>query len=298
MTSATIAAMLKAPSFSDEDIRKCKEDGDFSPILFEWYKFVGSLNVFVAHIQRDSPATKPVPPQHYHVLIGLLNRCARLMLSNVALSHEGKFGETTAIVDRCIFESAVKVIWLCTNPSQEKFSRYLADGLKTELEFKASIQANIDARGGQALPIETRMLGSIANHIRASGMTEAEIAQSKKLPDLASLLTTIGMDRLVYITAQKMGSHHIHGTWPSLLIHYLEEDPKGSFLFAPRRGHSSTHINQFMFVPLMVLAAMSAYADYIFQEAEEASILKGLFASTEEEVMRFYSEAFDNDLAA
>ena len=91
-------------------------------------------------------------PQRYYVLIGLLNRCARLMLSNVALSHERKFGETTAIVDRCIFESAVKIIWLCHAASDEEFTRYLADGLKTEVEFKARIEADIAANGGATLP--------------------------------------------------------------------------------------------------------------------------------------------------
>jgi hypothetical protein len=82
------------------------------------------------------------------------------MLANIALSHEGKFGETTAIVDRCIFETAVKIVWLCEDPSQEKFDQYLAEGLKTDLEFKAQIESNIAARNGQAQPIETRMLRS------------------------------------------------------------------------------------------------------------------------------------------
>ncbi len=146
------------PSFTGKEMRHCKETGDYRPILFEWYKFVSSLNLVVAHIQRETPAFKTVPDQHFHILVGLLNRCARLMLSNVALSHEGKFGETTAIVDRCIFESGVKIIWLCTGSSQEKFTRYLADGLKTELEFKAKIDSNIAVRHGEVLRIETRML--------------------------------------------------------------------------------------------------------------------------------------------
>jgi len=285
-----------APSFSDEEMRKCKETGDYRPILFEWYKFVGHLNVVVAHVQRDSPAFKAVPDQHYHVLVGLLNRSARLMLSNIALSHEGRFGETTAIVDRCIFESGVKIIWLCTNPSQEKFTRFLADGLKTELAFKAQIESKICARDGKPLPIEARMLTSIANHITSAGLTESQIMQAKKLPDLASMLSTIGFDRLIYITAHKIGSHHIHGTWPSLLFHYLEEEPEGSGMFIPRGHDCSTHINQFMFVPVIVLAAMTAYARYAFQESEEAKAFEGLFESTKLEIMRIYTESVGGDL--
>jgi hypothetical protein len=100
------------PVFTDEQIRQCRETGDFRPVLFEWYKFVGSLAILLAHIQRQSLAFRPIPAGHYHVLIGLLHRCARLILSNVVLSHQGRFGETTAIIDRCIFESAVKLLWL------------------------------------------------------------------------------------------------------------------------------------------------------------------------------------------
>lgn len=111
------------PKFSDEDMQRCRDTGDYKPVLFEWYKFVGSLCVVVANIRPDCPVYRAIPPQHYYVLAGLLNRCARLMLSNVALSHEGKFGETTAIVDRCIFETAVKIIWLSHNASQEEFTR-------------------------------------------------------------------------------------------------------------------------------------------------------------------------------
>ena len=89
------------PKFTDEEMLACREFGDFCPILFEWYKFVGALCNFFASIQQDSPAVKSIEPLHYAGLIGSLNRCSRLMLANVALSHEGLFGETTAIIDRC-----------------------------------------------------------------------------------------------------------------------------------------------------------------------------------------------------
>lgn len=294
-----VAPLLpRPPSFTDKEVRDCKETGDYRPILFEWYKFVGSLNVVVAHIQRESPAFRPIPDQQFNVLVGLLNRCARLMLSNVVLSHKGKFGETTAIVDRCIFESAVKIVWLCFGASSEKFTRYLADGLKTELEFKAKIESNIGAREGEALPIEKRMLTSISNHVAAAGLTEAQVSEAKKLPDLASMLSTIGFDRLIYITAQKIGSHHIHGTWPSLLFHYLREEPRGSGTFVPRDHDCATHVNQFMFVPLIVLAALSAYVNYVFDGTEEARAFCGLFKSTEKEIMEVYGDAFNGDLSS
>jgi len=281
------------PSFSDDDLRRCKETGDYKPILFEWYKFVGAMAFVVCNIQKDSHAFRDVPAQQYHVLVGLINRCARLMLSNVALSHEGKFGETTAIIDRCIFESAIKVIWLCTNNTREEFVRYFADGLKTEIELKCHIQVNIQSNGGAPLPIEERMLKSIQRHIDAAELTEAEITTSPKLRDLASMINNLGLDRLLYVVAQKIGSHHIHGTWPSLLFHYLEESDDGAITrFCPRGHDCKTHINQYMFVPLIVLHAMAEYARFALDE-DCAKAFITTFESTDKEIMKVYSQAGD-----
>ena len=282
----------EVPSFSEDEMRRYRETGDYAPILFEWYKFVGSLCALVGHIQRDSPAFRAIPRLHYHVLIGLLNRCARLMLANVALSYEGRFGETTAIIDRCIFESAIKIRWLSTDPAQVKFTRYLADGLKTELEFKAQIEANIASRGGSELPIETRMLRSIGNHIAAAEMTEGEVKLAKKLPNLASMMGELGIGRLFYIVFHKIGSHHIHGTWPSLLTHYLEEDDKGKpFEFAPRGHDCDMDINQFAVIPLIVLGAMRAYVQHTFEECEDVAAFIRSFDGAKDEIMKVYLEA-------
>ena len=291
------------PSFSEEEMRRFRESKDFREPLFEWYKFSGMLAATIAHIQYESEAFKKIPRHHFHVLIGLLNRCARLMLSNVALSHEGKFGETTAIVDRCIFESAAKVIWLSTETSPERFNRYLADSLRTELEFKTQIEANIAERGGETFPVENRMLTSIRNHIEASQLSETQINETRRFPDLASILTSIGFSRLIYTVAQRIGSHHVHGTWSSLLFHYLEEDPSKpnetprDTHFIPRSHDCETHVNQFMFVPIIVLTALEAYVNYVLDE-EAAQAFGQVLGGTKEEIMTLYNEAFDGDLTS
>lgn len=279
------------PQFTDKQILACKETGDCTLILFEWYKFVASLGTVVTSIRPDSPSFNQISEINYHVIVGLLNRCWRLMLSNVALSHEGKFGETTAIIDRCIFESAVKLQWLCKDSNPSKFKRYLADGLKTELEFKAWIDNEV-AQNDCPKKIETRMLDSISNHIDASGLCEAEIINTSKMPNMADILSAIGHNRLSYIVAQKIGPHHVHGTWPSLLFHYLEEretsEDKPTFAKFQPRGHDcEMHINQYMFIPVIILDTLSTYVDYALEQ-DEADVLKKLFTDTEEEVLNVY----------
>ena len=44
------------PEFTDEELQRCKESGDYRPVLFEWYRFVGSLKVVAAYVQPDAPS--------------------------------------------------------------------------------------------------------------------------------------------------------------------------------------------------------------------------------------------------
>jgi hypothetical protein len=279
--------------FTEELLAQCRKSGDFRPVLFEWYKFVGILSNFLARIRGDSPGVRQIPAVHYAVLIGLLNRSARLMVANVALSHEGAFGETTAIVDRCIFESCVKLSWLCSGALADGFERFLAEGLKTELELEKEIKANIETRSGVVLGIERRMLGSIGRHIAAAGLTSEAIAASKKLPDMAAMIAALGHDRLMYVIGQRIGSHHVHGTWPSLRVHYLEADESGRL--RPRDHDCSTHVNQFMFVPLAVLRAMHSFVAFAFTDADFSAAFSSLLQSTEEEIMRISNEIVGTD---
>jgi len=288
------------PKFSDDQVKKCRASGDFMPMLFEWYKFVGQLCIFFALIKRESPAVREVPAIQYLVLTGLLNRCARLMLANIALSHNGRFGETTALLDRCIFESCVKVRWLCHKRTDDAFRRYLADGLTTEVELSAVIQGNISERErNRVLVIEERMLKSIKRHMALAGLTEADILETKKLPNMAAMISDLEHQRLhqrlMYVVGQRLGSHHVHGTWPSLLMHYLEEDD-GSLVL---RDHDcDPHPNQFVTVPLLVLSAMAAYIGFIFSAGDDIEPMKGLLDSVEKEILQINSEMAEGDFDA
>lgn len=259
------------PKIEESLLAACRASDDFRPVLFEWYKYVGIVANFVASLRRDSPAARKISELHYAVLIGLLNRVARLILANVALSHKGKFGESTAIVDRCIFESCVKLAWLCApDTSIERFDQFIADGLKTEVEFEKEIRANVAGRGGKVLQIEKRMLASIARCFADVGITAEQAAASKKLPDVAAMIKALGQSRLLYVVGQRIGSHHVHGTWISLRIHYLEKDPNGGL--RPRDHDCQTHVNQFLMIPGVVLIAMQAFVGFIFTDE---SVVKG-----------------------
>lgn len=239
-------------------------------MLFEWYKHVGGICNEFACVRLESLAFRDLPPVHYAVLVGLLNRCSRLMLSNVALSANRRFGETTRLIDRCILESAVKIQWLCVRNEEGRFDRYLADGIKSDLHLKRHIEANIHKRDGERYVIEERMLRSIDRCLRLSGLSEQQVRQTKKLQDLLSIMESLDMGESTYIAVQRMGSHAVHGTWMDLITHYLRDD---GGRFQPRDHDVETHHNQFVIVILMVLSALKAFVTFMAAEAPEVADL-------------------------
>jgi hypothetical protein len=214
------------------------------------------------------------------------------MCANLTLSNEGLFGETTAIVDRCIFESCVKVQWLCKQASEDFFERFIAEGLETELALKSQIETKIASRDGAILPIEQRMLGSIERCLRTSSLSDGQIGNSKKLPNLASMLEFLGNERLTYVVGQKIGSHHVHGTWISLLLHYLEWGDDGNYLL--RDNNVPTDVNQYVFVPLVVLDAAKAFVAWLMDESDGMA-LTDMLQSCEDEIQSINRAAFGTD---
>lgn len=284
-----------APVITDEDMERCRSTGDYSPVLFEWYKFVGGLCFTFANLLHGSlPFRKDIAKRDYGILIGLINRCARLILANVALSHEGNFGESTSILDRCIFESCVILSWLCNANIQDKFERYIASGLRTELELQTEIQKFIDARDGVVLNIEKRMLNSVKECFAEAGFDKEKIETTKGLPDLASMLNVIGHRRFSYTTGQRIGSHHVHGTWVGLRNHYIELDGNGDYR---TKQVTRTHINQYVYITYMVLEALSNFVNYVFESSEnEKTVILNLFKDTANEITALNKEIVGTDI--
>jgi hypothetical protein len=263
MNVADENSQSKYPTFSDELIEQCTQSSDFRPMLFEWYKFVGIFCNQVSSISQGSPAFQKIPPVHFAVLIGLLNRCSRLMLANTRLSSTKKYGETTRLLDRSISESAIKIQWLCYKDNAESFVRYLADGLKKDLILKEEIKKNILSRNGSILVIEKRMLESIQNCLNLSGLSEKDVKDAKKLPDFAKMCKDLKLHDSVYTAIQRMGSHAVHGTWSELVFNYIQHED--GQIFYPRDHEIETQDGQFVAIIRLVLGAMeSCFRDVIF----------------------------------
>jgi hypothetical protein len=127
------------------------------------------------------------------------------------------------------------------------------------------------------------MLKSIDKFIMHSTLSLDTIKTSPKMLDLKSRMEQIGgkYKDIMYAVGQKIGSHHVHGTWSSLLSSYLEEqqDPRGSgesSCFSPKGNNCAMHENQYMFTSHIMLDTLLVYVDYILNK-DGSSVFKASF---------------------
>lgn len=281
------------PHFEDSFIASCRAQHDLRPILFEYYKYVGILASYYAGILHDSPAVAGVGLREYTILVGMLQRCARLILSNLNLGQKGKNRETIAIIDRSIVETAVKLSWLCVDDAADRFDRYVADGFKGDIELRNEITSNVSKRG-YTLVIEKRMLGSIAKRILNSGLTETQILSAKKLPDVATLIEKVFPGRINYVVQFKLASHAVHGSWNDIMANYLEMiDGK----LVPRTESRELHENQYLNIATMVVEAMAHFSKFCFEKGEIADNLAQIPRNLLAEIQEIYKDDIDADFA-
>ncbi len=285
--------LFNKPTFSAELWDECRKRKDFMPILFEWYKYVGTICNIIASTSRDSLAIRKIPALHYAILTGLLNRCSRLMLANMRLSVTKKYGETIMLLGRSIYESAVTVQWLCHKDSDECFRKYLADGIKADLKLKDHIKQNIAKQGGKALVIENRMLSSIQRCIESTGLSEEQIRKASVLPNLETMCRNCGLSEKFYIGTHRMGSHEVHGTWTSLWSHYLKRDEHGEYSLRDHDVRPSE--NHFMVIPLVMLETLKRFLEYVAPNVDDRETIARIIVGTRMEIEKLTKEIVGSD---
>jgi hypothetical protein len=250
------------PSPTAEELAQKQTISDWTELFFEWHKTIGIIALKFSFVLPESRGIKRIARLKYTILTALLNRCARLTMANLRMASEDRHAEAISIVDRSLHETAIKLIWLCRSRLSDRFERYLADGLKNDLDFRNIILSNVKQRGYK-YAIENRMLNSIKRSVGTSALSSRKIRNAKKLPDLYSMMTEVGFADLGYVVVQKMGSHHVHGTWSGLLAYSLDIENSKSVL---RSKFNSPHPYQLMFSSALILEAVQAFVDFVCRE--------------------------------
>lgn len=287
-------ALLAPPDVTEEDLIRCRAIGDFSEVAFAWYQHVQRLCSFISVVEPASEEGQRLSRVHFGLLSGLLNRCARLMESVCVLTQEGTRSDAAAILDRCIFESAVKVSWLCAERANNAFETLLLDGLKTEAVFKTTVEGIVAERGGEALAIERRMLESVDHYVASAGATVVGIQASPKLLDMFSMLHRVeGREfaKVVYLGKWRIGSHHVHGTWPALKRDVLIEE--GGW-WHPHNDSAPPAQELYLSGALLMLTAAVRYVDFVCNEETKAAV-NAIAEHARQAISGMFDEVCDGD---
>lgn len=287
---------LKLPIISEETVDKCRRQGDFRNILFEYYRFVGQLAVVCSCILFESPAWKQERSRKtWEVCAASFSRIKNLVSANLEFFQDDRYIEATQILDRCIFETAAKICWISQDASEVRLRRFLEGSLRPDREHKATIEANIAERGGPPLKIEDRMLTRMQRSEQLSGIGDIPTNDLRRMPDLSVILSEIGHSRSVYVAVGKVGSHAIHGNWQHLLSrNLLEKEGRLDLLHRPGVSDPAQH----SLISLFVLEACSAYVGNCFiddgQDSIQAHIGK-LIETAQSEIRRWNRESMGDD---
>lgn len=148
--------------------------------------------------------------------------------------------ETSFVLGRLAFECIVNLRYLITHASDEIFRSYCSYSLQHERQLLARIHANIEARNGQELPIERRMINSIERSFRVSGIDLEDVPKTKERNwgglNIFERAKAVGLEA-AYLAAFGGGSHTVHGNWQDLVEYHLE-DVNDDFFRADFKWHA------------------------------------------------------------
>jgi hypothetical protein len=183
------------------------------------------------------------------VIVGNLTRLQKLVTSFLLLLHSDQSYSAT-VLQRPIYESALTILYLVKENSQDEFRRYIRGGLgvvKEIIEF-------LDSQPGTNPPLEAAMRPILEQIIATSGfqLSEIDVRRDRSWAvNVRQRLTAyfdepfrgVSPEELVqtnYITMFSGPSAMMHGDWADLILHHLQRVGRG-FLPNPTGGSPSPY---------------------------------------------------------
>src|ERR1700726_4728960 len=219
MTEGTTEALeeMLSPRVEIAGIASETETEKINAVAFELYKEAWSVVNLAAHLLDETASAKGGWPKNQAICAGLMIRICKFMLVVTQLSAKGDRAEVVSALNRSINESAINLEFLVKTNDDKYFNQFVKFSLGRERELYDIIQTNVAARGGEARPIEHRMLKSINDVCQASGVKIDEV--NRKYGDwgggIRERLRALNKEER-YVGMQRLPSHAVHGTWVDL----------------------------------------------------------------------------------
>jgi hypothetical protein len=242
-------------------------------LAFELYKEALSFVGLASRLFDQDAAANGGWLRNQAICGGLLVRISKFMLVVTQLSAGVNRADVVAALNRSILETAVNLEFLVTTIDDTYFDKFVTLGLGPERELFDMIRASIAARGGEVRPIEHRMLSSIDDVCRNSGVKIVDVERKHKdwAGNVRSRLQAIGKEEL-YASVMRIPSHAVHGSWVDLYKNHLVVDEE-SGLFSPKANFSDVDERLLGPTAFFVLDATAPYLLRYFSDIPETGQL-------------------------
>jgi len=210
---STDVSSARTDAFTSED--------DFNGLSVELLIEVGS---FICVAGNLLPAKTRRWDRNQAILGGHIVRLYKLIsaLLDQICQHRR---EITFIIARLAFECIVNIRFLIRFGGAATYDSYVRYSLRQERRLYERITKEIEARRGETLPIEERMLESIDKTVKASGLSIAGLSPSRPRDwadkNLYERADAVGLGG-TYIGTFGGPSSSVHGNWMDLLEFQLE----------------------------------------------------------------------------
>ncbi len=201
------------------DLLNATNEEPFVHASFELLKETMGLLAAVAGLRKGSQQEDGLE-RNQAILVGHFVKSTKLMKGLIRQLADGHDGDLQLPVFREILESIGTVRYLLGDDgSGTRFDSYVNDSMIAEREFKKDVDEQV-ARRGRTIPIEKRILKSIAESFTAAGVEESDLPARNKngWPSAEKRVEALGP---VAYSAYRMGSNAIHGAFADVEKNHL-----------------------------------------------------------------------------
>jgi hypothetical protein len=269
----TIAEML-GPKVDISRLDNETSRGRVTTLAFELYKETIRVLNLAAHILDQVSSGSGGLSRNQAICAGLLIRMVKFMIAVLDLTCKSDRGEVVLSLTRSIMESAFNLEFLVRAGDDKHYDDFVKYSLGAERELYDLLQANIAKRGdGSVLPIEQRMLRSLARLCEVSGVKIEDVHPkwSSWAGGLKQRLQFLQMEEQ-YVFMHRLPSHAVHGTWVDLYKQHLEYDLQTK-LFSTRSRWRPTDARAYGPTSAFVLNAVEPYVEKFFSTIPESKLL-------------------------
>jgi len=216
------------------------------------------------------------------ILGGLFVRLAKLQSGYLDAVCQ-KRSEIASILERCLSETIINLIYLIQIGSEELYNEYVTYSLKEEKRLIDLINENVTCRGDE-LPIESRMRSSIMRSFDSSDLTPDQIDKTNRKSwggNIFERATSIGLSDEAYRALFGLPSHAIHGNWQDLLRFHVKQDRDG---FLPSVEWTTPRPQPIFIIALLSAAVCRCYLNANLPDCEDRRFLLEMITDCEERI--------------